>query len=80
MSPLPGLPLSIFNQANLSVSLARPYLPGTGGDQGFSFSSSWPEMLLASSLLQLRPRLEERLQQTPSLGSCSMEHHTFRRA
>jgi outer membrane protein assembly factor BamA len=69
MSPLPGLPLSIFSQARLSVSLARPYLPGQGWRSGFQVSpqASWPQMLLSSSLLQIRPRLEERLQQSPSL-------------
>lgn len=68
-SPLLRLPLSIFNPARPSISLARPYLPGQGWKSGFQISpqASWPRMLLASSLLQVRPRVEERLQQTSSL-------------
>ncbi|MGH9429248.1 MAG: POTRA domain-containing protein, partial [Terriglobia bacterium] len=68
-SPLLGLPLSILNQPHLSISLARPYLPGQGWRSGFQVSpqASWPQMLLASGLLQIGPRLEERLQQRSSL-------------
>jgi len=68
-TPLPGLPLSIFNRAHLSISLARPYLPGQGWRSGFQVSpqASWSQMLLASGLLQIKPRLEERLQPTSSL-------------
>ena len=66
MSTLPGLPFSIVNPAHLSISLARPYLPGQEWRSGFHISpqASWSQMLLASSLIQIRPRLEERLQQT----------------
>jgi outer membrane protein assembly factor BamA len=68
-SPLGGLPLSVFNQAHLSVSLAHPYLPGRGWRSGFQVSpqASWHHMLLASGLHQVKPRLSEWLQPEPSL-------------
>src|SRR5262245_11442202 len=68
-SPLFGLPFSILSPASLSVGLARPYLPGQGWRSGFQISPqmSWPQMLAASSVLQVKPRLQERLQQDSAL-------------
>jgi outer membrane protein assembly factor BamA len=68
-SPLGGFPLSVFNQAHLSVSLARPYLPGQGWRSGFQVSpqASWHHMLLASGLHQVKPQLSEWLRPEPSL-------------
>jgi outer membrane protein assembly factor BamA len=68
-SPFPALGLSVFNQPRLSISLARPYLPGHGWWSGFQVSpqTRWDRMLLASGLHQLKPRLAERLQPMPSL-------------
>ena len=83
MSPLPGLPLSIFNHANLSVSLARPYLPGQGWRSGFqSFSSSLMARNAVGFELASAQASPGGKAATDSLleGSCSMEHHTFRRA
>jgi len=62
---LASFPLSILNPAHYSITLARPFLPGKEWwKSGLQVSpqSSWPQMLLASGLLQTRPRLEEWLQ------------------
>ena len=67
--PLPGFPLSILTHAQLSISLARPYLPGQGWRSGFQVSpqAPWHHMLLASGLHQVKPRLSEWLHPEPSL-------------
>jgi hypothetical protein len=69
-SPLFGLPLSALNQANFSFTLARPYLPGQSWRSGFQVSpqASWTQMLLASGIHQVKPRLAEWLQPTPALS------------
>jgi outer membrane protein assembly factor BamA len=68
-SPLLGLPLSIFNQPLLSISLARPYLPGQSWRSGFQVSpqATWHQMLFTSTLHQVKPRLAEWLQATSAL-------------
>jgi outer membrane protein assembly factor BamA len=69
-SPLFGLPLSAFNPAHLSIILARPYLPGQSWRSGFQVSpqASWTQMLLASAMHQVKPRLVEWLQPIPALS------------
>jgi outer membrane protein assembly factor BamA len=69
-SPLFGLSLSALSQANLSFTLARPYFPGQSWRSGFQVSpqASWTQMLLASGMHQVKPRLAEWLQPTPSLS------------
>ena len=68
--PVFGLPLSPFNPAHLSITLARPYFPGQSWRSGFQVSpqASWTQMLLASGMHQARPRLAEWLQPTPGLS------------
>jgi len=68
-SPLAGLPLSVLDPTRLSIGLERPYLPGQAWRSGFQVcpQRSWRHALFASSLLQLRPRLRERLQEYPDL-------------
>jgi len=68
--PVFGLPLSPFNPARLSITLARPYFPGQSWRSGFQVSSqaSWTQMLLASGMHQAKPRLAEWLQPTPGLS------------
>ena len=69
-SPLFGLPLSAFSPAHLSFTLARPYFPGQSWRSGFQVSpqASWTQMLLASGMHQVKPRLAEWLQPTPALS------------
>ncbi len=69
MSPLLGLPVVSFNQAHFSISLTRPNLPGQSWRSGFQVSPqvSWPRMLLAAGIHQVKPRLAEWSQPTPSL-------------
>ena len=68
--PVFGLPLSAFNPAHFSITLARPYFPGQSWRSGFQVSpqTSWPQMLLASGTHQARPRLAEWLQPPPGLS------------
>ena len=68
--PVFGLPLSPFNPARLSITLARPYFPGQSWRSGFQISSqaSWTQMLLVSGMYQAKPRLAEWLQPTSGLS------------
>jgi Surface antigen variable number repeat len=67
--PLLSFPLTVLNPSYLSLGLARPYLPGQSWRSGFLISpqASWVQMLLTSSLSQIKPRLAERGELTPSL-------------
>jgi len=67
-SPVFGLPVSAFNMAHLSITLARPYLPGRRSGFQVSPQASWTQMLLASGMHQVKPRLVEWLQPTPALS------------